>query len=369
MTTLCEVGKANLIVYATHKPIEGFIVGTKVLTQDGYKNIENILVNDKLLTRGVVKNILKLRTSVYNGDVYNVYIKNHPNVITCTKEQLFYVREKKCITINNNPEIIFKNPVWKKANNLTTNDYYGMVINRNRIIPEFTFKNPYNFDKITIKLDKKEYWFIMGYFTGDGWLDETNRLDSRNGIRFGVKNNEDENEKLGFINNVIPLKNVHTINRRCKVFGSCDFLWYSIFEMFGKNMQAKTIPEWVQDAPIEFIHEFINGYIKSIGFINENECNFISTVSYNVALALQRLYLKLGHIFSVSKPTLTAVCGKTVCTYCINGNKDDTSFIEYDYVWYEPFHISKIKAIDTPVYDFKIENGHSYVVENKIICN
>jgi hypothetical protein len=33
--------------------------------------------------------------------------------------------------------------------------------------------------------------------------------------------------------------------------------------MFGKYAHGKLIPEWVQDAPKEFIQEFINGYMKA----------------------------------------------------------------------------------------------------------
>ena len=344
MTTLCE----------------GFIVGTKVLTQDGYKNIENISSNDKLLTRGNINNILRLRTSQYNGDVYNVYIKNHPNVITCTEEQQFFVREKKRLTINRNTEIIFTNPKWKKANKLTTNDYYGMMINTRKTIPEFTFD-----ENITIKLDKNEYWYIMGHFVCDGWLDEKVGRDGRcmHEIRISIKNNEDEKEALGCINGILPLKNIPTINKRCKVSGCSSFVWYSIFKMYG-NFYEKRIPEWVHDAPIEFIREFVNGYMK--GCIDEYG---VTVVSYNLALGLQRLYLKIGYIFTVCKSRITAVNGVAIPSYCLRGEENDTSFIENDYVWYEPFHISKNKAVDTSVYNFEIENGNSYIVENKIIYN
>jgi intein/homing endonuclease len=40
--------------------------------------------------------------------------------------------------------------------------------------------------------------------------------------------------------------------------------------MFGKYAHGKLIPEWVQDAPKEFIQEFINGYMKADGCINKD---------------------------------------------------------------------------------------------------
>ena len=342
---------------------EGFVDGTKVLTRNGYKYIEDISLNDTLLTRGKIKKILNLRRNIYNGYMYNIYIKNHPNVITCTEKQQFFVREKKRIMINNETEIIFTDPKWKNANNLTTNDYYGMVINTRKTIPEFTLS-----DDITIKLCQKEYWYMMGYFVCDGWLDEIVRRDGKctHEIRIAVKNNQDEKETLGCINEILPLKKIPTISKRCKVSGCSSFVWHSILKMYGK-INEKLIPEWVQDAPIEFIQEFINGYMKADGCIDK--CSGVAVVSYNLALGLQRLYLKLGYIFNVSKSRLSAVNGRAVSSYCLIGNENDKSFVEDDYVWYEPFHISKIKAIDTHVYNVEIENGNSYVVENKIINN
>ncbi len=345
---------------------EGFTEGTKVMTQDGYKNIEDVVLNDKLLTGGKKKDILSLQRNIYNGDMYNVYIKNHPSVITSTAEQAFYVREKKYITINGKIESIFNSPKWKKIKILTTNDYYGMMINTSRTIPEFTFDTSSNFEKIPIKLDKKEYWYMMGYFVCDGWLDERDRRCMYK-IRISMSNNEDESKVLECMNEVLPLTIIPTINKRCKTLGCSSFMWYSILKMYGNDITEKQIPEWVQDAPKEFIQEFINGYMKAYGGIDENSTTI---VSYNLALGLQRLYFKLGKIFSVCKSRLSAINGRAVHSYCLLGNgNDSSSFIEDDYVWYEPFHISKIKAIDTPVYNFEIKNCNSYVVENKRVHN
>jgi hypothetical protein len=98
-------------------------------------------------------------------------------------------------------------------------------------------------------------------------------------------------------------------------------------------------------------------------------------VSYNLAYGLQRLYLKLGHIFGITKcirPT-TVIEGRTVNqrdTYCIRGyltrKKLYRLFIEDNYVWYLPFKITKRETTEIPVYNFEVEND-SYIVENTIV--
>jgi len=115
-----------------------FVAGTQTLTNNGYKNIEDVEITDRLLTHnGKFQNIINLQRKIYTGDLFDIKIKHHPELITTTEEHPFYVREKK----GNN---IFGNSIWKKAYELTMNDYFGMVINNNEIIPEFTFEKSIN---------------------------------------------------------------------------------------------------------------------------------------------------------------------------------------------------------------------------------
>jgi DNA (cytosine-5)-methyltransferase 1 len=355
-----------------------FIEGTPTLTNNGYKNIENVEITDKLLTHnGKFQKITNLQRKIYTGNLFDIKIKYHPEIVTSTEEHPFYVREKK--GINN-----FGNPIWKKANELTMNDYFGMVINNNEIIPEFTFEksiNQHKREKQHIKLDTLDYWFVMGYLVGDGWIEETTKPDGRcmYKIRFAI-NCKDGDEIFERINKVIPIsdKKCNT-GDKCKKFGCSNIIWYSILKQFGKYAHEKLIPEWVQDAPKEFIQEFINGYMKAHGCINNNKILQITTVSSNLAYGLQRLYLKLGHIFSINKcvrPKTTIIEGRTVNqrdTYCIRGilqrQRKIASFIEDNYIWFVPSKIVKREITQIPVYNFEVENDNSYIVMNTIVHN
>jgi hypothetical protein len=79
-----------------------------------------------------------------------------------------------------------------------------MVINTSEIIPEFTFDKVINSSKterITHKLDKLEYWYMMGYFMGDGWIEETTRKDgrTRNIIKFAINDRDEEEVYVRFV--------------------------------------------------------------------------------------------------------------------------------------------------------------------------
>ena len=362
-----------------------FVKGTKILTQNGYKNIECVELCDKLLTHtGNFQSILNLQKKIYIGNLFNIDVKYHPDIITCTEEHPFYIREKKKMWNNKlrKYEYIFENPIWKKANELTMCDYFGMPINNNKIVPEFTFEkviNQYKKEQTYIKLDNLDYWFVMGYLIGDGWIEETNKKYGR--CMYKIRNNKDEKEVFERINRVLPITDKNCNSGRCKKFGCSDFIWYNILKQFGKYAYGKLIPEWVQDAPKEFIQEFINGYVKADGCISKNNTIRVTTVSYNLAFGLQRLYLKLGHIFAISKrilPKTTTIGGRIVNqrqNYTIKGKihkeKNMSSFIDTtnNYAWFSPFKINKVKVIEEPVYNFEVENDNSYIVENLCVHN
>jgi DNA (cytosine-5)-methyltransferase 1 len=362
-----------------------FVAGTQTLTNNGYKNIEDVELTDKLLTHtGKFQNIVNLQRKIYNGDLFDLKIKYHPELITATEEHPFYVREQKKVwnTSLQKYDYVYGVPEWKTASKLSINDYYGMVINDKQIIPEFTFEkiiNQHKTEQINIKLDNLDYWFVMGYLVGDGWVEETCKSDGRSmhKIRFAI-NNKDENEIFERINRVIPITDKKSDTGKCKKFGCADFVWFNILKKFGKYAHGKLIPEWVHDAPKEFIQEFINGYMKADGCIRNNVLQ-ITTVSQNLAYGLQRLYLKLGHIFSINKcirPKTCVIEGRTVNqkdTYCIRGvlqrERNVSSFIEGNYVWYAPFKITKRETSQTPVYNFEVETDNSYVVENVCVHN
>ena len=144
-----------------------FIAGTQVLTNVGYKCIENVTLDDQLLAhKHNFKPIVNLQRKHYNGTLYKFDVKYHPHVIECTKEHPFYVRSKT------------SKPSWKEARHVTNHDYFGMIINDNSKIPQFTFRKRLNRTAsrdISITLDKEEYWFMMGYFLENGWVQDATK--------------------------------------------------------------------------------------------------------------------------------------------------------------------------------------------------
>ena len=342
-----------------------FTAGTIVLTNNGYKEIQNVSLNDTLLTHtGKFQNIVNLQRKTYNGTLYDIDIEHHPEVITATEDHPFYVREKKKIwdTLQLHTSI-FDKPVWKNASHLTMDDYYGMVINSQEDIPVFRFDTCVN--KKLIIIDNVDQWFMIGYFIGSvkgGWIEDYNT------ICFKFSNDVDDLDTITRIKKVLPIT-YRNNNLDTSIIYSCvDSSWHSILKDFRKNTEntsTNVIPEWIQNAPKDFIKTFIDGYLAANIYNNGNSIFTIS--SRNIVYALQRLYLKLGHLLNIDTIIQDNI---SVFYLSINVNKSKfPSFIEGEYVWYAPFSITSRKIYNEHVYNFEVAVDNSYIVCNTIVHN
>jgi len=362
-----------------------FVKDTLVLTNTGYKEIQDVTLDHTLMTHtGKFQKILNLQQKQYSSTLYDIKIKYHPLPISATDEHPFYVRKRTKVynKETRNYDNQFGKPDWKKAKDLTMDDYYGMVINTSSVIPEFTIKKVINqtvSEDIHMKLDQADQWFMMGYFVGDGWVEDQKKPDGRSchTVKFSVSFKDEE--VIGKrLQKVLPVVDKKADSGLCKKYGCHSLVWWTILKKFGKYAHGKVIPEWVQDAPIDLIHEFINGYMAADGYKKSDGVHKITTVSHSLAFGLQRLYLKLGYIFSVEKtirPKTCVIQGRTVNqrdTYQVRGHLKPcrfSSFIDGNYVWYAPTSITTREVQDEPVYNFEVEEDNSYTVFNTIVHN
>jgi DNA-cytosine methyltransferase len=363
-----------------------FVKGTLVLTNTGYKEIQDVQLTDTLLTHtGTFQKIVNLQQKNYTGPLYDIKLKYHPELISATEEHPFYVR-KKVKTWNSKErkyDTHFESAEWKKASELTMDHYYGMVINDKSTIPSFEIKKQINkstTEQTIFQPDHPDQWYMMGYFVGDGWVQDTKKSDhvrDTHIIRFAV--HEDHHDIIERLQKVLPITYKQDRSGKSLKYGCADQTWFAVLKQFGKYAHGKKIPEWVQDAPTHLIEEFVKGYMDADGHVKPNGNLKITTVSHDLAYGLQRLYLKLGYLAGVEKTVRPKTCviqGRTCNqrdTYQvrITPTKDFrySSFIEGKYIWYAPRQITTRPVENEPVYNFEVETDNSYIVQNAIVHN
>lgn len=362
-----------------------FVAGTLVLTNTGYKPIESVELTDKLMTHtGKYQQILNKQIKTGANQFKDIHIQYHPHAIRCTDEHPFYVRER-IRTWNSSQRTYtyhFGEPKWLPASELTTNHYSAMPINTESVVPKFTIPIPKNKTASyteTIELNTPDQWFMMGYFLGDGWVQDGIKQTGQktHTIRFAI-NNKDEEYVKERISKVLPITDKKAPTGKCNKFGCNDIRWYTILKEFGKYAHGKAIPEWVQSAPKEFIREFLKGYQNADGYTTEKIIQY-TTVSEQIAFGIQRLYLKLGILCSVTyhKTPATCIIQGRVCNQRplylarirTNPERNPSSLIETDIAWMRIKSVSSIETEPQTVYNFEVEHDNSYCVENSIVHN
>lgn len=334
-----------------------FLAGTYILTNNGYFPIEKLIVGKKVYTHtGKFKRITECYITPYSGKIYSLKINYQPFDIHCTPEHPFYTKKK----IYN-----FEKATWINAQDIEIGDLVGIKINQKSIIPFFTFKNNNNNSLKKIILDNEDQWFFIGYYLAVGWLDKKK-------IYFTIKKDQ-ENIILPILKNIIQFYEIkNTTLSYYKKYECENKKWYTILKYFGNHIDNKKIPEWVQNSPKHLIQSLIKGYVSCNEYRNlKNKMNFyFHTNSINVALGFQRLFLKLHCIINIKKDKkLKHTKQKNLYIMKFVNKMNNTWKIENDYAWFSVKSL-KIKNVENElVYNFGVEEDHSYTVQNISVHN
>jgi DNA (cytosine-5)-methyltransferase 1 len=379
----------------THDILTGgfpcFVTGTIVVTDNGCKPIETVELTDKLLTHtGQFRRILNKQCKQNCLKTFLINVMHLPHNIECTEEHPFFVKERTRLWNNETRQYVhsFKEAEWIPASKITQHHYVGVPINTESIIPTRTIMQltgtSNGFREISVELSLPDQWFMMGYFLGDRWIQNSVKTDDRLCyiIRFAI-NNKDEEYVVRRISNVLPIICKKQNTEKCKKYEYQNEFWYKILKDFGKHSYGKLIPEWVQSAPKGLIEEFILGYQTANGCINksnkgiENHHIKYMAVSDSIAFGLQRLYLKLGQLcslnysFSLNTRVIEEriVNQNTYSLQIVNRLGNSSSFIEESHAWFKIRDIKPCASKSQQVYNFEVENDNSYCVQNVIVHN
>ena len=365
-----------------------FTKNTKILTYDGYKNIENVTIDDLLYTHNSnFKKINKLINHNYTGELISINTPYKPFNINSTAEHPFYARmfNKKEVRIpTHHYEITLNKPEWINAKDITKKHLLGLKIEEKEELPCFTYLS----HNVEVKYIPKTYdeWFMFGYFLGDGCLIDEKKC-SRINLIIADKQKEYLLPILSNVLHLIPYKNKYT--SKSQVYKSINKKYTTILKTFKKYSHNKIIPNWVHNAPKEYIMSFLDGYFNADGCYRKNTNNKrFTTTSIDIAYSIQRLYAKLGYICIISfqKRSDTKlwkdkynerpeklVNRKDVYSLEVTYNRKqkykNNTCIADGYLWFGINNITKKYVTNEKVYNFSVKDDETYTIENVTVHN
>lgn len=377
--------KAGLTNYKEGELGPCFLKGTEVLTNNGYKTIENVNKEDLLYTHvGNWKPIEQVHNNNFTGNIFSIRAQYHPSNINATPEHPFYARtyEKKEIR---NPthhfEIILDEPKWINAENLNKkNTLLGFKIETIEELPVINYE--FREEKLSYEIQSEDEFFMFGYFLGDGWIVKEGNYE-RIYFVFNDKQNDFLKEKIGKVLNLQLCKD--KIDTHCMTYRCNNKKYSTILKQFGKYAHKKLIPDWIHKSPKNMIESFLEGYFQADGCYRNNNPNTKSsrrftTVSIDIALSVQRLYLKLGKICSINfqkrgyKRIINTnnrgprEVNQRDCYFLEvyeNKNKRINFFlIEKDYAWFPIREINSKYYENIETFNFTVAEDNTYTVQN-----
>ena len=359
-----------------------------VNTNLGMVSIEDLKQGDSILIYNNSFNIIK---HIYKKSISYFYELNCMASPTCyiLDSSFLYVRQRYRVwdTTSKRHKRLFRDPEWLNISNLSKDYYIGTPIN--------TIEEPYIWEGVKVKspfghstviknelskyMNNKQFWWLVGRFIGDGWVDRWN-IDT-GGIKICSANTKTKTvialenclKDLGIGYNVTHTR---TATRLCIPKQE----YKEFFRQFGNGAKNKIIPQKVLNLPKDLLQSLLEGYWSADGSFSETNKVFQATsvskaLILSLSQAIHKVYNRPTSIQFFKRPSQTYIEGRLVNqndTYTIRfkkeSSKQDKAFYENGYIWSPIKSITKIED-KKDILNFELENSNFYIMQNILMCN
>lgn len=380
LVSICNVRGEDLGIQETDKycylmtySFPCFTADSLVLTGKGYKTINEIKIGDTVLT---CDNTYQVVTKTFDNGIKPILKINAMAVdeIKCTNNHRFYVRTMSWV--GHNHHRVFSPPYWKSACTLAKEDYLGIAINQNSIIPtwdgvDFDWsdgRKTRHKNQLQHLFYFTDFWWLIGRYMGDGWR------RAQGGIIICCAYDELEKvtqriDKL-FNYNVVKERTVYKIHIPIKELSA-------FVSQFGDGAMNKHLTNTILDLPTHLLKAFLHGYISADGCFT-NGLNKITSTSrelvYGIAQCVAKAYRTSYSVYCTKRPPKCTIEGRVVNqhnTYELfweeKACKQDKAFYENGFIWFPIKSVTECGQSN--VYDIEVKNNHSFTVQNTIVHN
>lgn len=227
----------------------------------------------------------------------------------------------------------------------------------------------------------EEFSFILGYFTGDGWLRSPDKYSSYPIVGFAV--NKEDSEISIILNDFCKKYNIkyysqesgeltqYTLKSR-----SLRNLFRSLFDKYNNISHTKHIPDVIINSDELILKAYIDGLCCADGHIENNSRIRITTVSNLLATQLRFCLLRLLIPSSlkidnrVDKRTEYKNSSISYCIeYPMEGKKKQNYHVLDNGILLKIKDKKIIKNNYNKVYDIQVSNNHNYLTSSFIVHN
>lgn len=335
-----------------------FLKGEFVNTKDGFKKIEDIEIGEYVKSHDGTYNKVIQTMINKNNYIFDINCSASHNINTTFNHPFYVLR-------NNQPQYV-------EVKDLTKDDYMMIPINKNEKEIEWSgVKYSNRLENINkLPFDKKEFWYLIGRFIGDGWIvRRKDRKDDISGIKICCGKHE-LNDFQNKINDVLPYTLVEERTVYKLQFSNKEL---GVFcEQFGKGAKNKQIPQNILDLKKKYLYPLLDGIVDSDGCFTEKRYKVTSIskkLIYNIGELVLKLYKIPYHIYGINRPKKYTIENRIVAqnkTYQItwggNINKN-INYVDEDYLYSRIRNIKSRKEL-CDVYNIEVENTHTYCVYN-----
>ena len=326
---------------------------TLVLSEKGYIPFEKLNIGNKVLTKS---NTWQRVVKQFDNGVHDIYMLNAYGTagIECTKEHKFYAREM----YRKGHKYIrcFKEPKMIHAKDLTTKHYLGIPIIK---------------DEIPFYSKDLDFWYMIGYYLGDGWL-------SSKGNDIILACNDKKLNKLKENLDINKWKYTYNFGKTCYRFRFSNKIIYDFIKKYiDTGSENKHIPIEILNLPKKQLMSLYKGYLDSDGCIINEKHQFSTTnenMAYSFVSIIHKLFKRPASIYKIKVNPKKEIQGRIVnqkdwyqIRFKLTKNKQDKAFYENDYIWF-PFKSLTYLRKDN-VYNMEIENDHSYIINGLVSAN
>jgi len=336
-----------------------FMEGVIVKTKRGFVDIEKVKIKDELLTHNEnYQPINKIFITNYTGKIFLINIYGCHDIIKTTPNHPMYYRK-----LQNN---IYLNPEWINMENITNEGLIGISINNCSHIQIF-----YENEKEKL-LDNLDIWFGLGYFVSHGFIKNNKKGEKKIYFPYCNKILQEQFNKIIQEFSLVKTKNITDKGKWwCELYKVENIFWKKLLLNFlDENYQVNIIPIWIHNAPILCIKNFLKGFLAATGYL-KSEPFFQTLAPLLIGLDLQKLFLKADIIISIhlnkdrKRTQIEKLMNKNF-NYIITSKKPNKSkcFIENGFGWFKVKTITSINVENKKVYNFEVNEDHTYTVNN-----